>query len=215
MAFFDIFAVHQKFSACLCGDDVLLREYCDAYAEVSKLLSYLGAVFYFVTRDVDAKLRILYQLNSQKLQAYRSIRSMCDHEAGAGLSDIMKNSHSGGCRTLLRLHRALLFVINLMEALITAPLDASLRTLTKDTYDADLGPYHTWTVRKAVSLAVYALPSREQLVDKIVDSQPPEYAVSTRGSCANVMLNHTLPSMRTVYECCDKWLAHYDMLQLP
>ncbi|CAH8461798.1 unnamed protein product [Dicrocoelium dendriticum] len=92
MAIFDIYAVHRKFNMCLCEDDVLLREYCDAYTEVSKLLSCLGTVFYFVVRDVDNKLRILYRHNSQEPQTYRSIRSMCAHEADSGMSDTMKSS---------------------------------------------------------------------------------------------------------------------------
>lgn len=54
------------------------------------------------------------------LKAYHSIRSMVGAELQAGMVDFSQRSDSG-CRTLLRLHRSLLWLRLLLEGLNEGP----------------------------------------------------------------------------------------------
>ncbi|TPP39635.1 Glycolipid transfer protein domain-containing protein 1 [Fasciola gigantica] len=205
----------ELFSGCYRENDVFLKEYCDAYTEVSKLLSFFGRLFYFVNRDVEQKLCILYEYYSSTPVEYKTIKTMIKYEYEIGVTGVTKNRQNIGCRTLLRLHRALLFVIELMTSICSATADASLRNLTKDAYDKYLAEYHPWAVRKAVHLAVYALPSLEHLVDHIVESQPEDSPFRGREKCKAGMLNGALPAMRKVYDFVQNQLAQRNMLELP
>ncbi|KAF8565599.1 hypothetical protein P879_07714 [Paragonimus westermani] len=119
MCNFDICGVQSKFSSCLKDNDILLREYCDAYLEISKLLTFFGKIFYFVTRDVDNKLSILYEHCNRDSIHYRSVRSMIEYEATVGVNQVLCKGKANGCRTILRLHRALVFVIELITGICT------------------------------------------------------------------------------------------------
>ncbi|KAF7234810.1 hypothetical protein EG68_11256 [Paragonimus skrjabini miyazakii] len=215
MCNFDICGVQRKFTACLKDNDVLLQEYCDAYSEVSKLLSFFGKIFYFVTRDVDHKLNILYEHCNQDPVHYRSVKNMTEYEATVDANQVSCKGKANGCRTILRLHRALVFVIELVAGICTAPEDVTLCRLVKEGYDIHLSPFHPWVVRKAVGLGLHALPTREQLVDHIVESQPKGSKLVGREACRVAMLELAIPAMRSVYECTHHWLALHDMLNLP
>lgn len=54
------------------------------------------------------------------LQAYRSLRSMVEAELKEGVVDFSHRSDSG-CRTLLRLHRSLLWLKLMLEGLAEGP----------------------------------------------------------------------------------------------
>ncbi|VDP85532.1 unnamed protein product [Echinostoma caproni] len=103
----------------------------------------------------------------------------------------------------------------MFPCIILAPEDVSLRTLTKEAYEKYLSEYHSWAVRKAVDLAVYALPTREYLADHIVDGQPKDSPYNDRETCRSGMLNEALPAMRKVYDCVQNYLAQRNMLHLP
>ncbi|CAH8652946.1 unnamed protein product [Heterobilharzia americana] len=204
--------VYNKFNACADGDNILLFEYCEAYTEVSKLLVYFGNLFYFVSSDVNHKVSDLRALHATDKKNYNSVKSMVDYEEK---NESNKKKKCFGCRTLLRLHRALLFVIELMQEVCTAPLDEQLRNIARSVYDKTLAQYHPWPVRKAVGVAVYALPTREQLVCYIVQSQPSESGLLTREQCQEFLTTHTLPMMRTVYNCIQTIFEKHNMLNLP
>ncbi|KAF6776542.1 hypothetical protein AHF37_04019 [Paragonimus kellicotti] len=93
--------------------------------------------------------------------------------------------------------------------------EVTLGKLVKEGFDTHLSPFHLWVVRKAVGLGLHALPTREQLVDHIVDSQPKESKLVERRACCAAMLEEAIPAMRSVYECTHHWLALHNMLSLP
>ncbi|CAH8875813.1 unnamed protein product [Trichobilharzia szidati] len=209
----NLVGVYNKFNGCANGDDVLLLEYCEAYSEVAKLLVYFGNLFYFVSSDVNHKISDIRALHVADKKNYGSVKQMVDYEKKH--HDPIKKKKCYGCRTLLRLHRALLFVIELMQEVCTAPPDEQLRNIARSVYEKTLAQYHAWAVRKAVSVAVYALPTREQLVQHIVQSQPRESGLFTREQCQEFLNTHTLPIMRTVYNCVQIILEKHNMLNLP
>lgn len=81
-----------------------------------RLLSYFGKLFYFVNRDVQKKLCILYEYCSCNAVEYKTVKTMVKYEYDRGVTGSATNKQYIGCRTLLRLHRALLFVIELLSS---------------------------------------------------------------------------------------------------
>ncbi|KAH8866571.1 Ceramide-1-phosphate transfer protein isoform 2 [Schistosoma japonicum] len=207
--------VFVKFKACINGDSVLLPEYCEAYTEVSKLLMYFGNLFYFVTSDVSHKISELRALYAADTVNYKSVEQMVFYEEKQNEHLPVKKWRCTGCRTLLRLHRALLFVIDLMLEVCRAPKDEQLKNIARSVYDKTLAQYHPWPVKKAVGVAVYALPTREHLVQHIVQSQPPESGLLTQEQCTNFLTSSTLPAMRAVYDCIQAVFEKHNMLNLP
>lgn len=65
---------------------------------------------------------------------------------------------NSGCRTVLRLHRALHWLQLFLEGLRTSSEDARTSTLCTEAYSAMLCAYHSW-IRQAVTVAFCALPS--------------------------------------------------------
>ncbi|CAH8581777.1 unnamed protein product [Schistosoma turkestanicum] len=114
-AILNLFTVCNKFKACANDDNVLLPEYCEAYMEVSKLLAYFGNLFYFVSSDVNHKISELRDLYAADKINYRSVEQMVLYEEKQNEHLPLKKRKCVGSRTLLRLHRALLFVIDLMK----------------------------------------------------------------------------------------------------
>ncbi|CAL8089649.1 unnamed protein product [Calicophoron daubneyi] len=210
---FDIKSISKAFSASRGNNDILLREYCDAYTEIAKFLTFFGKAFYFVNRDVEEKITILREHTKSDPNSYKSVKSMIKYESS--VQGTAASARADGCRTLLRLHRALLFVIDLMYSVCAAPIETTMQTIVKQTYKNDLSEYHPWVIRQAVKAAVYALPKREQMVDHIVSCQPASSCLKTREDCKTAMLGETLPDMRLVYEDVQKMLKEHNMLHLP
>ncbi|CAH1774946.1 unnamed protein product [Owenia fusiformis] len=90
---------------------------------------------------------------------------MLVYEQQQGYTKLKKKSRHGA-RTLLRLHRALQFVIQFLTGLKENTGD-NLSGVTWDAYKCTLGNYHPWIIRKTVGVAVYAVPTRQQLLEKM------------------------------------------------
>ena len=118
-------------------------------------ISSLGTVFEWAIKDLNQKLVILNE--HQKLEPihYHTIQSMIDYEVKTNRiqsKDTHLNLPSGkplanGCRTLLRLHRALAFVSSFLHQMRLAPDDASSASIAWHAYSNTLGTFHSWPVR--------------------------------------------------------------------
>lgn len=99
---------------------------------------------------------------SNHSRAYHSVQSMIRSELNRGLVDFQHLTDSG-CRTLLRLHRALLWLMLFLEKLAETPESGRLRSpsdLCRESYQNSLSKHHTWFVRRAAELAFIAMPER-------------------------------------------------------
>ncbi|XP_061559254.1 glycolipid transfer protein domain-containing protein 2 [Phycodurus eques] len=99
---------------------------------------------------------------SRRSGAYRSVRSMIRAELRRGSVDFDRQTDSG-CRTLLRLHRALLWLELFLDKLGEIPAAGLLRSpseLCREAYRTTLANHHTWFVRRAAELAFIAMPER-------------------------------------------------------
>ncbi|NWV71323.1 CPTP protein, partial [Malurus elegans] len=173
---FSLREVLDAFQRCVTEQrEVLLEPYLSGWRGLIRFLQSLGAVFSFISKDAVAKVQLLESLRVS--QRYVSLQSMVLQELAAGPAALRARPDSG-CRTLLRLHRALRWLQLFLEGLRSG--DPRTSVLCADAYNASLAAHHPWVVRKAATLAFCALPSRDAFLE-IMNVGPPEQAVAVLG----------------------------------
>ena len=119
-----------------------------------------------MAKDVDGKISILeeYRVDDKVGSHYTTLQDMVKYEEEG---DLLKDSkRPSGCRTLLRLHRALEFFSLFMEELSKVEGNAGTGSLARDCYKKTLAKYHSWVIQKSASFAMYKLPTRDVLLAK-------------------------------------------------
>lgn len=115
----------------------------------------LGVLFEWTTRELSFKLVILKEHQRLDPINYKSIQSMISYEIESGRV-LMKDTPlfvqpgkplPNGCRTLLRLHRALAFLAAFLSEMRNAPDDASSATIAWNAYLITLARFHSWPVK--------------------------------------------------------------------
>ncbi len=140
--------------------------------------------------------------------AYHSVRSMIWVELDRGVVDFHHQTDSG-CRTLLRLHRALLWLKLFLEKLAETPVAGRLRSpseLCREAYQSTLANYHTWFVRRAAELAFIAMPERSFFFRLVCVQNQEELST---------LLNRVSRAIGEVYDRTQKALEENGMLDLP
>ncbi|XP_005735605.1 glycolipid transfer protein domain-containing protein 2 [Pundamilia nyererei] len=140
--------------------------------------------------------------------AYHSVRSMILVELNQGLVSFHHQTDSG-CRTLLRLHRALLWLKLFLEKLAETPVEGRLRSpsdLCREAYKSTLAQHHTWYVRKAAELAFIALPERGFFFRLVCVQNQEEMSK---------VLHRVSRAIGEVYDRTQKALEEHGMLDLP
>jgi Glycolipid transfer protein (GLTP) len=74
-----------------------------------------------------------------------------------------------------------------------------------EAYDLTLAPYHPWIIRKGATVAMYALPTRDQLINKVCDDVNAAFAV----------LPAMLQSSKLIYDRTQDLYTVYDLHGLP
>ena len=83
-------------------------------------LNGLGAIFSFISKDAVAKIQIMENYcGGERREEYRTLQAMVRYELSGGLVDLQRRSAhpDSGCRTVLRLHRALRWLQLFLEGL--------------------------------------------------------------------------------------------------
>ncbi|KAJ7996023.1 hypothetical protein DPEC_G00232780 [Dallia pectoralis] len=219
-------------------NDVLLRPYLASWDELIKFMEALGPMVGLISQEIEAKTSIIRDLARREAagsdedevgraggsapgtaghgeghetkpgDAYLSVRSMILTELSRGLVDFHHTTESG-CRTLLRLHRALLWLQGFLMKLAENPLDGRLRNpseLCREAYQSTLSPYHTWLVRRAAEIAFIALPERGFFYRLMCVTNQEE---------ASVVLNRVVRAIGVVYDRTQVALEEHGMLDLP
>ena len=125
------------------------------------------------------------------------------------------HAHTGGpllgSRTLLRLHRALKFVMLFMKH-VSADTSAerTVADIAYEAYEKSLANYHPWLLRHTAKVAVYALPSRDVLFSKLY---PGSY--DRRTAHAHKRLNNVSETIEKLYSDVDVLFTKYEMHDLP
>ncbi|KAM5247051.1 ceramide-1-phosphate transfer protein [Ctenodactylus gundi] len=207
---FNLKVVLVSFKQCLNEkEEVLLDHYIASWKGLVRFLNSLGTIFSFISKDVVSKLHIMERYRSSPQgEHYTSLQSMVAYEVGNRLVDLDRRSQhpDSGCRTVLRLHRALRWLQLFLEALRTSPEDARTAALCTDSYNASLAAYHPWIVRRAVTVAFCTLPTRKAFLEAM-NVGSPEQAVE--------MLGEALPFISRVYDVSQKLYADNSLLALP
>lgn len=213
-------------------DDVLLESYLLGWDQLLNFMESLGTMVSFFSEKVKEKVVLIRELSLKhkakahgkpdghsglqtpaafglKDGAYRSVRSMVEAELKVGAVDFTSRTDSG-CRTLLRLHRSLLWLKLMLEGLADGPdADGRYKTpgeLSRDAYQVALAPHHPWVLRQAAEFVFFALPDRKYFLQLVCVRDQQEATPILRIIIHALTLVHT----RT------QWiLAEYDMLELP
>lgn len=141
-------------------------------------------------------------------RAYHSVHSMIQSELNRGVVDFHRPTDSG-CRTLLRLHRALLWLRLFLEKLAEMSESGRLRSpaeLCRESYQNTLSKHHTWLVRRAAELAFIAMPERGFFFRLVCVGNQQEL---------NVVLTKVVRAIDEVYNRTQKALEENGMLDLP
>ncbi|XP_068934509.1 ceramide-1-phosphate transfer protein [Petaurus breviceps papuanus] len=207
---FNLKVVLASFKQCLNEkEEVLMDPYITGWKGLVRFLNNLGAIFSFISKDVMTKIQIMERFrSSDRKENYSSLQSMVQYEIDNNLVDLQKRSNhpDSGCRTILRLHRALHWLQMFLEGLRTSQEDCKTSVLCTDSYNATLASYHPWIIRKAVTMAFCTLPSRSAFLETMNVGSPEE---------AVEMLNEAMPFICQVYQITQKLFEEHTLLDLP
>lgn len=175
----------------------------------------LGSPFSLISMDFANKINILLDfLKGENKVHYLTIQSMVEYEINYGLVDFETNlltnklvdKHpESGCRTLLRLHRALRW-LHLFLASLIEEKDRQPSELCSEAYSELLARHHDSAQQKAAETAFALLPERTKF-----------YEVLNAGSQEQVasVLGETLPLMHDVCKITETLYYKYELLELP
>ncbi|XP_063173503.1 ceramide-1-phosphate transfer protein [Candoia aspera] len=198
------------FQSCLNSkEEILMDPYLAGWKGLVRFLNTMGPIFSFISKDAVTKIQIMESLRSSEQQDnYLTLQAMVDYELANGLVDLklLGPYPSSGCRTILRLHRALRWLHLFLEGLRTSNPSSKTSALCTDAYNASLANYHPWIVRKAATMAFYALPTRDAFLENM--------KVGTT-EAAIEMLSEALPSISKVYDITEDLYTQHKLLDLP
>ncbi|KAF4096192.1 ceramide-1-phosphate transfer protein-like isoform X3 [Onychostoma macrolepis] len=203
------------------ASDVLLDPYLLCWEELIKFMEALGPLVGFFTHKVEEKITLIRQLSLEESarqtatageheappppHAYSSVRSMLEAELQRGVVSFDTQTPSGS-RTLLRLHRSLLWLQLLLEKLGTEREGRSLGELCRDAYLEVLAPHHPWLVQRAAELVFHAMPDRSTFLQLV--------CVRTQEEAEPVM-RVVVAAIREIHRRTQKELEIRNMLDLP
>ncbi|KAM0016778.1 putative glycolipid transfer protein [Helianthus debilis subsp. tardiflorus] len=157
------------------GDDVVdlrLKPFCEACSKVSVLFSCLGIAFKFAEMEYTAKVGDLLEASKK----FNTLSSVVDFD----LKNKTVKSQGSHTRNLRRVRQGLDLIRELFQNFLSAE-KYSLKKAATTAYQQVCAPYHTWAVRTAVSAGMCTLPTREQLLlnlnetDKSADKEMRRY----------------------------------------
>ncbi|CAF1137717.1 unnamed protein product [Adineta ricciae] len=208
---FDVEHVYHAFVAALrepCNpvSSIGTQDYINGYRELIKFFDQLGRVFKFVKDDVVQKLDILQDFvdnDKNDPPHFDTIQRAIDYETEHGL--IQTNSENFS-RTLLRLHRALLFIEEFLRGLSERPSSDSTVTIATNAYDSTLYYHHGFLIRTTVKVGFRVLPSRKQLDDILFEGHKTDILEQYKTF---------IKTIKQIYDIVQAYYAEKKYLQLP
>lgn len=213
--------------ACLTEEgDVLIGPYLQSWDQLVLFMESLGTMVGFFSNKVKEKMSLIRQLSLKHHEdsgkhvpsieeyglqqgVYQSVRSMVVSELDRGLVGFSFRTESG-CRTLLRLHRSLLWVKLVLQGLSQDPdQDGVYRTpgeIAREAYAVALAPHHSWFLRNAAELVFVALPERKYFLQLVCVSSQSEAAPA---------LHIIIQGLTRVHERTQAILEQHGLLLLP
>ncbi|XP_010444898.2 PREDICTED: ACD11 homolog protein [Camelina sativa] len=138
-------------------EDGLMRldDFCSACSHVPVLFNCLGFAFKFAEMEYVAKVKDLEEAS----KTFDTLQNILDLDVE---KETVKTpgSHS---RNLRRVRQGLDLIRAIFEQFLIAD-DYSLKDAATTAYTEVCAPFHTWAVRTAVYAGMYTLPTRDQLL---------------------------------------------------
>ncbi|CAB1336607.1 unnamed protein product, partial [Coregonus sp. 'balchen'] len=207
---FTLQEVLDTFKSCLSENkEVFLEHYVAGWLGLVRFMNSLGSVFSFIAKDAVNKIQILINhLKGENGAHYVTVQSMVKYELDNQLVDLTKRGSfpESGCRTLLRLHRALRWLELFLERLRTSTEESKTSVMCSEAYNESLSQHHAWIIRKAAGTAFWALPGRATFFD-VMNVGTPEQVVA--------MLGDALPLISEVYQVTEDLYVQNNILDLP
>ncbi|KAG9471427.1 hypothetical protein GDO78_014771 [Eleutherodactylus coqui] len=170
----------------------------------------MGTVFTFISHETISKINILQNyLNGENGRSYQTVRSMIKYELDNGVvnfKELPPNRVPSGCRTLLRIHRALKWLEVFLYNLGTNPGQAKTSDMCAAAYHETLAHHHSWFIRQVAEVAFLALPPVEDMYKVICVRDHAE---------AKVVLMTTVDTIVKVYNLTQELYTTNHMLDLP
>ena len=136
---------------------------------------------------------------------------MVEYEVKNNLIKPKARDSSTGSRNLLRLHRALEYIIAFLKGVPDLEVDAKCCPLSQDAYKRTLMKYHPWVVQKAATLAMHMLPYKKGLLEKVCGK---EFGTEEYKN-AEEILPLGVKVMEEVYAKTNEIYVQYNILNLP
>lgn len=136
-------------------EEMRLDTFCDACSFVSVLFGCLGLAFKFAELEYVSKVRDLKEAS----RTYDTIEDILELDVA---NDTVKTPGSLS-RNLRRVRQGLDLIRALFEQFLSTE-EYSLKEAASTAYAQVCAPYHSWTIRTAVAAGMYALPTRDQLL---------------------------------------------------
>ncbi|XP_041443321.1 ceramide-1-phosphate transfer protein isoform X2 [Xenopus laevis] len=208
---FQIGRMVEAFRFCVTEKkDILLEEYLTAWRQLIKFMDALGAVFTFISSEAMTKVNILQgYLNGEHGKHYRTVTSMVKYELEnevVNFKELPPNHVPSGCRTLLRLHRALKFLEVFLYNLGMSVGRDKTSEMCADAYRKTLSHHHSWLIRQVAEVAFLALPPLEDMYKVVCVSHHKE---------AKIVLLTTVDDIVKVYNITQEVYTEHGMLDLP
>ncbi|KAK4430201.1 ACD11protein [Sesamum alatum] len=138
--------------------DLDLKTFCSACSLVSHLFGCLGKAFIFAELDYRSKVSDLAEAS----ESYGTLNNILDFDVQ---NDTVRIRGSLS-RCLRRVRQGLDLLRALFQNFVSSD-DPCLKEAASTAFAKTCAPYQTWAVRTAVSAGMYALPTREQLLLKL------------------------------------------------
>jgi len=210
---FDMENLFKYFNTCY-GEDgsrLSMDSYIKGYEEIVKFLNLLGTVFGWVASDVVAKIGVLkgHVGNAETGLHYVSIQTMTEYEVKGNMIKFKARDSTTGSRNLLRLQRALEYIIAFLVKCPEIGNEEKCCPLSQEAYRGTLMKYHPWIVQKAALAAMNLLPTKEGLIQKICHGD------AERQKRADEMMPRAVEAMQKVYDKTQEVYAEHKLLELP
>lgn len=209
---FDMENLFKYFKECYGedGSSLSMDSYIKGYEEIVKFLHLLGTVFGWVASDVVAKIGILKgHVGGEESTHYATIQSMTEYEVKADLIKYKARDSKTGSRNLLRLQRALEYIIAFMVKVPEIGNEDNCCPVSQEAYKGTLMKFHPWIVQKAALAAMNLLPTREGLILKICHGD------EERSKRAEEMMPKAVEAMQKVYDKTQEVYGAHKLLELP
>ncbi|XP_026854495.2 ceramide-1-phosphate transfer protein [Electrophorus electricus] len=207
---FNLQNVVDTYKSCLSENkEIYIKYYIAGWRELVSFMNSLGSLFSFISKDAVSKIQIMETfLMGENGAHYLTVQSMVKFELNNKLVDFTQSgSHpESGCRTLLRLHRALRWLQLFLESLRTSTEDSKTSIMCSEAYNESLAQYHSWFIQTAARLAFRTLPGRDAF-----------FEVMNAGSQQQVvaMLGEATPLISEVHQITEDLYAKNKLLELP